>query len=288
MTHGNRNGILAVVAAMTLFAFSDTIMKLALAEVPAGQMLFVRGIVLVVAGSFLVWRSGGFARPRAFIEPHTVLRALIEAIAAFCFIAALGHIPLALNATINMATPLLVLPVAAALLGERFGWRRIGAILAGFAGVLLILRPGADGFDIWLVISFISALLCAFRDVITRRIPQYVPSAVVTLVTLASVGAFGGAVAFLQGFVPMPGFAWFVVFASALISGTGMYCMVLSMRLGEVTVVSPFRYTGLISTTLLGWLVWGYLPDFYAWCGMALIVAAGLYALWRERKVKGT
>jgi len=84
----------------------------------------------------------------------------------------------------------------------------------------------------------------------------------------------------------MPGFAWFAIFASALISGTGMYCMVLSMRLGEVTVVSPFRYTGLISTTLLGWAVWGYLPDFYAWCGMALIVAAGLYALWRERKVK--
>jgi len=286
MTQGNRNGILAIVAAMTLFAFSDTIMKLALAEVPAGQLLFVRGIILVVAGAAIVWRSGGFATPRAFIEPHTLLRGALEAVAAFCFIAALAHIPLALNTTINMATPLLVLPVAAALLGERFGWRRIGAILAGFAGVLLILRPGADGFDIWLVVSFLSAVLCALRDVITRRIPQYVPSAVVTLVTLAAVGAFGGAVAFLQGFVPMPGFAWFVVFTSALISGTGMYCMVLSMRLGEVTVVSPFRYTGLISTTLLGWLVWGYLPDLYAWCGMALIVAAGLYALWRERKVR--
>lgn len=286
MTPGNRKGILAIVAAMTLFAFSDTIMKLALADVPAGQMLFVRGVILTIAGSALVWRSGGFAEPRAFVEPHTLLRGAIEAIAAFSFIAALGHIPLALNASINMATPLLVLPVAAALLGERFGWRRVGAILTGFAGVLLILRPGADGFDIWLVVSFLSALLCAVRDVITRRIPRYVPSAVVTLVTLMSVGVFGGAVAFLQGFVPMPGFAWFVVFASALLSGTGMYCMVLSMRLGEVSVVSPFRYTGIISTTLLGWLVWGYLPDAYAWSGMALIVVAGLYALWRERKVR--
>jgi drug/metabolite transporter (DMT)-like permease len=286
VTHGNRNGILAIVAAMTLFAFSDTVLKLALADVPAGQLLFVRGIVLTIAGSLIVWRSGGFAQPRALIEPHTLLRGAIEAVAAFSFIAALAHIPLALNASINMATPLLVLPVAAAFLGERFGWRRVGAILVGFAGVLLILRPGAEGFDIWLAVSFLSAVLCAIRDVITRRIPQYVPSAVVTLVTLASVGAFGGAVAFLQGFVPMPGFAWFAIFASALISGTGMYCMVLSMRLGEVTVVSPFRYTGLISTTLLGWAVWGYLPDFYAWCGMALIVAAGLYALWRERKVK--
>jgi drug/metabolite transporter (DMT)-like permease len=287
MSPNDKRGVLSIIAAMTLFSVTDAIMKYALELVPAGQLLFVRGIILTAGCAIFAWRAGAFARARDLLEPHTVARGALEAIAAFSFIAALAHIPLALNTAINMATPLFVLPVAVLLLGERFGVRRVAAILVGFLGVLLILRPGTEGFDVWLAVSFLSAVMCAVRDVVTRRIPQHVPSPLVTLVTLAAVCAFSGAVAFLQGFVPMPGIAWLCVFASAVFAGTGMHFMVLSMRLGQVSIVAPFRYSGLISSMLLGWIFWGYLPDGTAWIGMALIVAAGIYALWRERKVRG-
>jgi drug/metabolite transporter (DMT)-like permease len=180
----------------------------------------------------------------------------------------------------------MALPIAALVLGERFGWRRVAAILVGFAGVLLILRPSTEGVDFWLAMSFASAVLCAVRDVFTRRIPAGFPSISVTLTTVICVCAVGGVATYLEGWVAMDLRAWSAIFASAAISGVGQHLMVLSMRWAEVAVVSPFRYSGIFAATLVGWAVWGDLPDALAWAGIALIVGAGLYALWRERKTK--
>lgn len=287
MNPGNRNGILAIVTAMSLFAVSDALLKLAMGSVPAGQLLFVRGFVLIAGFGYVAWRAGAFATPGALIERNSIARGALEGFGALAFVMALAHVPLALNAAINMATPLMALPIAALVLGERFGWRRVTAVLAGFLGVLLILRPSADGVDFWLAISFVSAVLCAVRDVFTRRIPKGVPSAGVTLITVVCVCAVGGAATFVEGWAAMDARAWIAIFASAAISGTGQHLMVLSMRWGEVAVVSPFRYSGLFASTLVGWAVWGDLPDGLAWLGIALIVGAGLYALWRERVTKG-
>lgn len=286
MSGGNRKGILAIVAAMALFAVSDALLKLAMGSVPAGQLLFVRGFVLIAGFGYVAWRAGVFSVPGALIERNSAARGVLEGFGALAFVAALAHVPLALNAAINMATPLMALPIAALVLGERFGWRRVAAILTGFAGVLLILRPSADGVDFWLSISFASAVLCAVRDVFTRRIPPGIPSAGVTLVTVICVCAVGGAATYAQGWAPMDARAWIAIFASAAISGTGQHLMVLSMRWGEVAVVSPFRYSGIFAATFVGWAVWGDLPDALAWAGIALIVGAGLYALWREGKTR--
>jgi drug/metabolite transporter (DMT)-like permease len=284
---GNRKGILAIVVAMTLFAGSDALLKLAMGSVPAGQLLFVRGFVLIAIFGAVAWRAGAFARPGALVETNSVVRGVLEGIGALAFVAALAHVPLALNAAINMATPLMALPIAAFVLGERFGWRRVMAILVGFAGVLLILRPSAEGVDFWLLISFLSAVMCAVRDVFTRRIPANFPSASVTLTTVVCVCAVGGAATFVEGWAAMDARAWTAIFVSAGISGVGQHLMVLSMRWGEVAVVSPFRYSGIFASTFVGWAVWGDLPDALAWAGIVLIVGAGLYALWRERMVKG-
>jgi S-adenosylmethionine uptake transporter len=284
MTRGDRKGILAIFAAMTLFAISDALLKLAMGSVPAGQLLFVRGFVLIAGFGFVAWRAGAFAVPGALVERNSVVRGVLEGFAALAFVAALAHVPLALNAAINMATPLMALPIAAIVLGERFGWRRVLAILVGFAGVLLILRPSTEGVDFWLAISFVSAILCAVRDVFTRRIPAGFPSASVTLTTVICVCAVGGAATLAEGWAPMDARAWIAIFASAAISGTGQHLMVLSMRWGEVAVVSPFRYSGIFASTLVGWAVWGDLPDALAWVGIGLIVGAGLYALWRDGK----
>ena len=286
MSSGNRNGILAIVVAMSLFAVSDAMLKLAMGSVPAGQLLFVRGFVLIAGFGYVAWRAGAFAVPGALVERNSVLRGVLEGFGALAFVAALAHVPLALNAAINMATPLMALPIAAVVLGERFGWRRVAAILTGFSGVLLILRPSAEGVDFWLLVSFASAVFCAVRDVVTRRIPAGFPSISVTLTTVICVCAVGGIATFFDGWRPMDARAWLAIFASAAISGTGQHLMVLSMRWGEVAVVSPFRYSGIFAATLVGWAVWGDLPDTLAWIGIGLIVGAGLYALWRERKTK--
>lgn len=286
MSPGNRRGILAIVAAMALFAVSDALLKLAMGSVPAGQLLFVRGFVLIACFGYVAWRAGAFAVPGALVERNSVVRGVLEGFGALAFVAALAHVPLALNAAINMATPLMALPIAALVLGERFGWRRVAAILTGFAGVLLILRPSAEGVDFWLLLSFVSAILCAVRDVFTRRIPAGFPSASVTLTTVICVCVVGGVATAAQGWAPMDARAWIAIFVSAAISGTGQHLMVLSMRWGEVAVVSPFRYSGIFAAVFVGWAVWGDLPDTLAWAGIALIVGAGLYALWREGRTK--
>lgn len=283
MSSANTRGIAAMSMSMALFVASDTFMKTASEGTNPAQLLFVRGILLVSIIAVLVWRLRASAQIGALLQPRTLFRTFCEGAGTFTYVVSLAHIPIATALAIHMTTPLFVLPFSRWILGEKIGAAQLLAVAIGMTGVLLVLRPTLEGIDAWLVVSLSSAVLFALRDTFTRRIPSRVPSIVVLL---------GGAVAgMLAGATGIAGAGWDpiglreigCVIASALLVGTGMQLLIQSMRSGEVSVISPFRYTAILWAVLSGLLVWGSLPDGATVAGICLIVAAGLYALLRER-----
>ncbi len=256
--------------AMALIIVNDTMIKLASETLPAAQVIGVRGVfaTLWVLAALLAtgqaWQLGLVAERRTLVR-----------------------MPLAEATAINMAAPLIIVLLAVTLLRERVGWQRWAAVLAGFAGMLLVVRPGADGFTWWAVLCVIATGLNAVRDVYTRRIPGRVPSLVITFATCAAVTLTGLAATAVHGWQAM------TLREGALLAGASgflagaYYLMIAAMRLGEASVVGGFRYSGLIAAALLGWLVWGWLPDAAALAGMAVLAAAGLWLLRHERTRAG-
>ena len=266
------------------FSVNDAAMKFISQEIPMLQAMAVRGLMVTLGLGILAHYSGALRSWRKLGDPIVVARSSFETIGSFAFMLSLAHIPLATAISLNMATPLVVLPLAAMFLGERYGWRRIGAIFVGFFGVMLILQPSPDGVDPWLMLSFGSSLFFAMRDVSTRRISADIPSLMIALamagIVTVATGIWSGAV---DGWIPMDGRQLALLGIAAVMVGFGYTLVVKAMRLGEVSFTGAFRYTALLWGTIFGWLIWREVPNATAWVGIFLILAAGLYALHRER-----
>jgi drug/metabolite transporter (DMT)-like permease len=187
----NRRGILAMLAAMTLFTANDTLLKLASDALAPGQIMAVRGLFASLFALGLVTAFGEWRRLPAIASPLVLLRAGFEAATAFLYITALAHLPLANITALLLASPILMTLLTVMLGMERVGPRRWAAILAGFAGVLAIVRPSVEGFNLYAGLALASAFMVVGRDFTTRLIGGRVPSAVVTLSTTASVTAAG-------------------------------------------------------------------------------------------------
>ena len=184
------------------------------------------------------------------------------------------------------ATPLAVTFAAIFLLGEQVGWRRWGAILAGFAGVLVILRPGLAGFDVnalWAVAAMIGL---ALRDVATRLMPGTTPSTRIAFYGMLTL-VLAGLVHMLAIQPPQPPDAAGLAYAAGTIGfgALGYYLMILAMRVGEISVVAPFRYVRILFALIVGFVVFGERPDLLTYLGCAITIGAGLYAFLRERHI---
>jgi len=265
------------------FVINDAVMKLVAQDMSIIQAMAIRGIMVTIGLAAVAYLSGAFSRWRSLANPIVVGRAGFETVGSIAYMIALPHIPLATAVALNMATPLYTLPLAAAFLGERYGWRRVAAILVGFSGVMLILRPSVDGVDPWLLLSFGSSIFFALRDVSTRRISSEIPSLLIAItmagtVTLATIvwSAF-------EGWVPVDTGTFVALCLTSVLVGVGYTLVVKAMRQGEVSFTGAFRYAALFWASALGWFLWRDLPDPIAWAGIFLILGAGLYALHRER-----
>jgi drug/metabolite transporter (DMT)-like permease len=283
MSAGNTRGIAAMSAAMALFVASDTFMKAASEGANPAQLLFVRGLLLVSVTFLLAWRLRALENVGGLLQSRTLVRTIAEGLGTFTYVVSLAYIPIATALAIHMATPLFVLPLSRWILGERIRLGQFFAILTGLAGVLLILRPTVEGFDIWLVVSLSSAVLFALRDTLTRTIPARVPSIVVLLGGVIAGTTAGAAGVAGSGWGPIGFVELGCVAAAAFFVGTGMQLMIIAMRSGEISVVSPFRYTAILWAVVSGYAIWGALPDGPTVAGIGLIVAAGLYSLLRDR-----
>jgi drug/metabolite transporter (DMT)-like permease len=279
----NARGALLLSTAMAFFVVNDAAMKLASAEVPMLQAMAVRGVPVTLAFLAIAWRTGALAKARYLLDRLVLARTGTELAGSLLFMPALAHIPLATALALNQSVPLLIIPLAMLLLGEKVGWRRISAVAVGFVGVLLILRPGAGGLDPWLLASFASAFFFAIRDTITRMIGSHVPSILIALAMSSSVMVACAIATMFAGWQPMTGVAWAGVAVACSVVGVGYFLSVAAMRTGELSMTGAFRYLALVWAALLGWAIWGELPDVQGWVGIALIVVSGLYALHRAR-----
>lgn len=280
----NTRGALYMTASMASFTLNDTAMKTLAQDIPVFQAIFLRGILatlgLVLLGyvmKSLVW--GLSRRDRLVI----LIRSLAELGATATFLTALVHMPLANLSAIMQALPLAVTLAAAVFLRESIGWRRMLAIIVGFVGVLIIIRPGPEGFEIWSLLGLASVGFVVVRDLATRFLSREVPSVNVAVWASAAVTLMGGAVTLRQGWSPVTGADVALVAVAGALLLSGYMFAVMVMRVGDISFVAPFRYTALLWAIVLGWLAFGVFPDRLTLAGAALVVASGVFTLWRER-----
>ncbi|MDH4989204.1 DMT family transporter [Aminobacter anthyllidis] len=282
----NVRGATFMVVAMAAFTFNDTLSKLAAQTINPGQLMLVRGLFATTLISLLAWQRGALKGYRDYWHPMVFLRLVGEVGGTVCFLAALPHLPLGNISAVLQALPLAVTMGAALFLGESVGWRRWLAIAAGFGGVLIIVRPGFEGFNAFSLLALLSVAFCAVRDLATRKIPGHIPSLFVSTTTTIIITITGAlTIVPFGGWVPMTlNLVAFLAGAAVLVL-FGYQFVIMAMREGEISFIAPFRYTALIWALSLSVFVFGDIPDFAMISGAAVIVASGLYSLYRERVV---
>ncbi|WP_428428988.1 DMT family transporter [Pararhizobium sp.] len=281
----NFRGAIFMCLAMAGFTCNDALIKSVTGVMNTGQIMLVRGFFTSVLVMLLARHFGAMRSFRLVLSPVVALRIAAEVGASISYIYALGQIPLANASAILQALPLAVTLGAALFLGEPVGWQRWLAILVGFAGVLIVLRPGPEGFTGAALSVVASVVFAAIRDLCTRRIDPAVPSLFISVIT-ATVITMTGAVLIvpLGGWQPMSMASIGILAAASLLLLVGYQCIVLAMRNGEIAIVAPFRYTSLIWSISIGVLFFTEEPDVWMVTGVAIIIASGLYTFTRENK----
>jgi S-adenosylmethionine uptake transporter len=219
----------------------------------------------------------------ALLHPTVLLRTLGEAGGTYFFLSALFQMPIANVTAVLQILPLTITLAAALFLGETVGWKRYGAIIAGFIGVLLIVKPGTEGFNAYAIYAVIATVFITLRDLVTRKMPKTTPSLLVSLVTAIAITIMGGIGSIFEPWQTLNGFHLSVLFAAAAILMVGYIFSIMAMRDGEVSFVSPFRYSILIWALIIGYFVFGDLPDVLSVIGATIVVASGLFTFYRER-----
>ena len=278
----NLRGALLMSAAMAAFTVNDTFMKALGAHLPLYQAVFLRG-VLVTLGLVLFARWRGTLRLNLSRRDwtFTLVRTTAEIGAAYTYITALFHMPLANATALLQALPLTVTLAGALFLGERVGWRRWTAIGIGFVGMLLIVKPGAEGFDRWSLYVVASVACVTLRDIATRRISAAVPSGTVAVVGAGGVALWGGTMMLTDRIVPVSPLAGALVLGAVATVMIAYTASVATMRIGDVSFVAPFRYTSLLYALVLGLVAFGEFPGPWTLAGAAILVATGVYTLLR-------
>jgi drug/metabolite transporter (DMT)-like permease len=271
--------------AMAAFTMNDSITKAVSSEMNFGEIMLVRGVFAIALIGALAWHRGAMRPLRTLMMKPVALRVAGEVGGTVSFLAAIVHLPLANTAAIFQVLPLAITLGAALLFGEPVGWRRWLAITAGFIGVLIIVRPGLQGFNQFSLLALVSVVFCAARDLATKRIPAQIPSLFITLLTTVTVTATGAVILIpLGGWTPPTLRALGLLALAAVLLLIGYQCVIMALRSGDISAVAPFRYSALLWAMLLGYLVFGDVPDAMMVTGASIIVLSGLYAFDRERK----
>lgn len=281
----NLKGSLFMVIGMAGFAINDVFVKSVGESLNLGQTLFIRGIFATIA-IFLLARMMGQIRPaRGLFSRPMLLRAAAEMAATFCFVTALFNMPIANVSAIFQALPLALTLYAALFLRETIGWRRITAMLIGFAGVLIIIRPGFAGFTIYSLFVLMSVFASMVRDIATRSMPLEVPGLMIAMTTSIGVTLLGGAISLAEPWQPVGARELILLASTSVFLITGYYGVVVAMRVGDIGFVSPFRYTVLVFSILGGVFAFGEIPDSVTLIGATIVVGSGIYTLYRERMI---
>ncbi len=270
-------GILFMCASAMIFPMMNGLVQVLSRDYPSEQIIWARTAShLLVALLVLVPRHGvGALRSR---QPAVQLGCsimLLMSTAMFFF--AVKNIPLAKAASISFTAPFFVALMAWPLLGEQIRAARLIAVLVGFAGVLVVIRPGAEVFQ-WSAVLIVASAACyALYQVLTRRLAGFdrpetsvMYSALVGTIVMSMVAPF-------VWVAPKDALDGVLMLGLGVLGAAGHYCVVRALMHAEANIVSPFQYAQIVGSVIIGWMITGLLPDLYTWIGAAIIVAAGIY-----------
>ncbi len=271
-----------MIGAGFFLTLNDAVLKWLTGDYPVGQIMFLRGVFVFLPIAFFVWQAGGGKSLRVrHIQPHLLRGALMIA-GTFLFINGLRHLPFADAISITFAGPLFVTALAAPLLGEVIRWRRWLAVIIGFIGVLIIIRPTSEVAQWAAIFPLAASITGALRDILTRKMSQHDSSVAVMFYSTLAV-TFAGGVTFLGGWAPVQTADLGLFLLCGVLLGFAHFLMIEAFRLAEAALVVPFKYVSLLWAVLLGLVIWGDIPDGWTFAGAGVVVASGLYILHRER-----
>ncbi len=291
----NRRGILLMMLAVLGLIVNDTLMKLACEELPVGQAIFLRGLILIPVLAAAAWQTGALHHIRVALQPAVALRTFGEVVSTALFTSALARLPIANATAILQLVPILSIAGAALILGEKVGVRRWTAVMVGFASVLLIIRPGLEGFNAWSFVVVLAALFVTLRDLSSRRLPPGTSSVFVSLVAAVGVTLLSLGMACFEDWRPVSGRSATYALCAGFVAAGAYFTIISAMRAGEVAVVSPFRYTIILWAILIQIVVFGSTPDLPTFIGAPVLVATGIYCFlhegrrrsWARRQISG-
>lgn len=281
----NLRGSLFMILSMAGFAVEDAFIKAAARQMPLGQVLIVMGLAGIAVFAAQARRAGDPPLPRAVLSRTMALRSGFELAGRLLYALAIALTPISTASAILQATPLVVVLGAALIFGERVGPGRWAVIGLGFAGVLVILRPGLAGFDLLSLLALGGMLGFAGRDLATRAAPPALSNAQLGVAGFAVLGVSGLVILTVTGGAALPSVSGAGLLAGACGFGIlGYGALTVAMRTGEVSAVTPFRYTRLLFAMALGIGVFGERPDGATLIGAAMIVGCGVLILGRRRR----
>ena len=274
-------GIACMIGGGAVITLNDAVMKMMTVGFPVGEILFIRGVFVIIPIALLAWRFGGVTQLKVRSIRAQAIRAALTVLSTYLFITSLRYLDLADAVAIGFTGPLFLTALATPVLGEWVGWRRWAAVGVGFVGVLAMTRPGGEGAQWAALMPLGAALSGAIRDMLTRRMT--VTETSVSMLCVSSVSVT------LSGLATLP-FGWpavdlgdvGILAGAALFLGLGQFLFIEAFRLGEAVVVAPFKYSNLLWGILFGFLFWSQLPDRWTLAGAILVIGSGLYIFHRE------
>lgn len=278
-------GIYLMLLAMFLISCNDAVGKYLTQTYPVLQVLWIRSWVFIVFALFWVSRQGGLIKALRSQRPQLQLfRSLLLVIEMLILMISFRLLPLADVTALTAATPLIVLALAVLILGEKVGWHRWTAVIVGFAGMLIIARPGGSAFG-WLMLLPMSGILLWGIYQILSRLVSRSDSAETTLIYTALVSfVVLSLLAPWQWQTPADLQTWLLFIVVGLLNSAGHFLLIKALEATDASLLQPFSYSMIVWATLLGWLVFADFPDNWTVFGALLIIAGGLYALHRERQ----
>lgn len=277
----NKRAILLMVGSLVFFAVMDAVIKELGGRYSTMQMMFFRSLFAFIPLGFLILRSGSIQALKVHSIAGHVIRSLVGVTAMFCFFHAYANMPLADVVAISFAAPVFVVALSVPLLGEKVGPRRWAAVLVGFLGVLVMINPGPGLLNSHAVIPLIGTLFFALAMIVMRKLSRTESSAsVVFTFTLFCTVISGLALPFVWITPDLLDLA--ALISIGLLGGVGQILMTSAFKHADVAVVAPFEYTAMLWASLLGFFIWGEVPGLNIWVGVAIVMASGLFILFRE------
>ena len=277
-------GIALMVAGVACLSANDAFAKTLTADYLPIQILFIRNLIALPVAALIAWKMGGTAALRTTRPAAHLVRGTIWIDAATLFFTSLSYLGLAEATVLIFAAPVFITALSALVLKEHVGWRRWSAVLVGFLGVLIVVRPGASTFQAASLLPVLTALLYAVLMISARWVDQR--ETVWTLMFyLTGAGTLLSALVMPFVWTPLRLEDLWLFVGIAVVGTAGITMMTQAFRFAPAAVVAPFDYTALIWATLMDWLFWNEIPDALTWVGAAVIIASGAFIVWRESRV---